>query len=118
MVIQASTSFQRGTASTASGTSHREYCGLHTLFVSRNKVWSPQYSLWLVPLAVLAIPRWRLLLGWMLIDALVWAPRMFFYLGEGSKGLPEGWFLGTVVIRDLAVIGLCALVVREIYRPD
>ena len=26
----------RGTASTASGTSHSEYCGLHTLLVSRN----------------------------------------------------------------------------------
>jgi uncharacterized membrane protein len=86
-------------------------------FLLTNKVWSPQYSLWLVPLAVLAIPRWRLLLGWMAIDALVWAPRMFYYLGIDHKGLPEGWFLGTVVVRDLAVIGLCVLVIREIYRP-
>jgi uncharacterized membrane protein len=86
-------------------------------FLLTNKVWSPQYSLWLVPLAVLAIPRWRLLLGWMLIDALVWVPRMFYYLGVDHKGLPEGWFLGTVVVRDLAVAALCVLVVREIYRP-
>ncbi len=34
-----------------------------------NKVWSPQYSLWLVPLAVLAVPRWKPLLAWMVIDA-------------------------------------------------
>ena len=34
-------------------------------FLLVNKVWSPQYSLWLVPLAVLALPRWRLLLAWM-----------------------------------------------------
>ncbi|MEV7042186.1 glycosyltransferase 87 family protein [Amycolatopsis sp. NPDC051061] len=86
-------------------------------FLLTNKVWSPQYSLWLVPLAVLAIPRWRLLLGWMLLDALVWVPRMFYYLGVDHKGLPEGWFLGTVVVRDLAVAALCVLVVREIYRP-
>ena len=86
-------------------------------FLLTNKVWSPQYSLWLVPLAVLAIPRWRLLLGWMLIDALVWAPRMFYYLGVDHRGLPAGWFLGTVVVRDLAVVGLCVLVIREIYRP-
>ncbi|WP_158880067.1 glycosyltransferase family 87 protein [Amycolatopsis anabasis] len=86
-------------------------------FLLTNKVWSPQYSLWLVPLAVLAIPRWKPILGWMLIDALVWAPRMFYYLGEDKKGLPEGWFLGTVVIRDLAVLALCVLVIREIYRP-
>ncbi|MDT8910500.1 glycosyltransferase 87 family protein [Amycolatopsis sp. PS_44_ISF1] len=86
-------------------------------FLLTNKVWSPQYSLWLVPLAVLAIPRWRLLLGWMVLDALVWAPRMFYYLGTDHKGLPEGWFLGTVVLRDLAVLGLCVLVIREVYRP-
>jgi uncharacterized membrane protein len=82
-----------------------------------NKVWSPQYSLWLVPLAVLAIPHWRLLLGWMLIDAVVWVPRMFYYLGPDNRGLPAGWFLGTVIVRDLAVLGLCVLVIREIYKP-
>jgi len=86
-------------------------------FLLTNKVWSPQYSLWLVPLAVLAIPRWRPLLAWMVIDALVWAPRMFFYLGVNNRGLPEGWFLGTVVVRDVAVVCLCVLVLREIYRP-
>jgi uncharacterized membrane protein len=86
-------------------------------FLVTNKVWSPQYSLWLVPLAVLAVPRWRLLLGWMTLDALVWAPRMMFYLGDDKKGLPIDWFLSFVVLRDLAVLGLCALVVYEIYRP-
>jgi uncharacterized membrane protein len=86
-------------------------------FLLTSKVWSPQYSLWLVPLAALAIPRWRPLLAWMVIDALVWAPRMFYYLGVDHKGLPEGWFLGTVVVRDLAVIALCVLIIREIYRP-
>ncbi|HEV7981076.1 glycosyltransferase family 87 protein [Amycolatopsis sp.] len=86
-------------------------------FLLTNKVWSPQYSLWLVPLAVLAIPRWRVLLAWMVLDALVWAPRMFYYLGADHRGLPQGWFLGTVVVRDLAVVGLCMLVIREIYRP-
>ncbi|MEU3272242.1 glycosyltransferase 87 family protein [Saccharomonospora sp. NPDC006951] len=87
-------------------------------FLLTNKVWSPQYSLWLIPLAVLAIPRWRLLLLWMVVDALVWAPRMFYYLGMDHKGLPEGWFLGTVVARDILVVLLCVLVIREIYRPS
>ena len=86
-------------------------------FLVTNKVWSPQYSLWLVPLAVLALPRWRLLLGWMTLDALVWAPRMMFYLGDDKKGLPIEWFLSFVVLRDLAVVGLCALIIYEIYRP-
>ena len=87
-------------------------------FLLTNKVWSPQYSLWLVPLAVLALPRWKILLGWMALDALVWAPRMFFYLGTDHKGLPIDWFLGAVVVRDVAVIALCGLIIREIYRPE
>ncbi|MFC4123822.1 glycosyltransferase family 87 protein [Nocardia rhizosphaerae] len=87
-------------------------------FLLTNKVWSPQYSLWLVPLAVLALPHRRILLAWMTIDALVWVPRMFYYLGEDAKGLPEQWFTGTVILRDLAVIGLCALIVYQILRPQ
>jgi uncharacterized membrane protein len=86
-------------------------------FLLTNKVWSPQYSLWLVPLAVLAVPRWKPLLAWMVLDALVWVPRMYYYLGKNNKGLPEDWFLGTVIVRDVAVIALCALVIYEIYRP-
>jgi uncharacterized membrane protein len=93
-------------------------------FLLTNKVWSPQYSLWLVPLAVLAIPRWKPVLTWMALDALVWVPRMFFYLEQANianhvpdRGLPEGWFLTAVCLRDLAVLGLCALIVREIYQP-
>ncbi|MGH3452237.1 MAG: glycosyltransferase family 87 protein [Haloechinothrix sp.] len=87
-------------------------------FLLTNKVWSPQYSLWLVPLAVLAIPHWRLLLGWMAVDALVWVPRMYYYLGTDNKGLPEGWFLSAVILRDLAVLLLCGLIIRQIYRPN
>ena len=86
-------------------------------FLLVNKVWSPQFSLWLVPLAVLALPHRRVLMAWMTIDALVWIPRMFYLYGEQSKGLPEQWFTTTVLIRDLAVVGLIALVVRQIYRP-
>jgi uncharacterized membrane protein len=86
-------------------------------FLLTTKVWSPQYSLWLVPLAALAVPHWRLLLGWMAIDAAVWVPRMFYYLGTDNKGLPQEWFLGAVVVRDLAVLGLCAVIVYQIYHP-
>jgi len=87
-------------------------------FLLTNKVWSPQYSLWLVPLAALALPHRRILLAWMTIDALVWAPRMLFLYGEQKMGLPEQWFTTTVLLRDVAVMALCALVVRQIYRPD
>jgi uncharacterized membrane protein len=86
-------------------------------FLLVNKVWSPQYSLWLVPLAVLALPRTRLLLAWMVVDALVWVPRMYYYLTPANMGLPPDWFLGAVLLRDVAVVGLCVLVVRSVWWP-
>ena len=87
-------------------------------FLLTNKVWSPQYSLWLVPLAALALPHRRVLLAWMTVDALVWIPRMLYLHGEQNMGLPEQFFTTTVLLRDLAVVGLCALVIRQIYRPE
>lgn len=86
-------------------------------FLLTNKVWSPQFSLWLVPLAVLALPHRRILLAWMTVDMLVWVPRMLYLYGEQNMGLPEQWFTATVLLRDVAVIALCALVIRQIYRP-
>ncbi len=87
-------------------------------FLLTNKVWSPQFSLWLVPLAVLALPHRRILLAWMTIDALVWVPRMYYLYNVPNRGLPDQWFAATVLLRDIAVLALCALVVRQIYRPE
>jgi uncharacterized membrane protein len=87
-------------------------------FLLTNKVWSPQFSLWLVPLAVLALPHRRVLLAWMTIDALVWVPRMYYLYGNPNRSLPEQFFTTTVLLRDIAVIALCALVIRQIYRPE
>ncbi len=87
-------------------------------FLLTNKVWSPQFSLWLVPLAVLALPHRRILLTWMTIDALVWIPRMLYLYGPQNMGLPEQPFTVLVLVRDIAVIGLCALVIHQIYRPE
>ena len=69
-------------------------------FLLTNKVWSPQFSLWLVPLAVLALPHRRILLAWMTIDALVWVPRMYYLYSVPDRGLPEQWFTATVLLRD------------------
>ncbi|SPM33785.1 Uncharacterized membrane protein, partial [Mycobacterium rhizamassiliense] len=87
-------------------------------FLLTNKVWSPQFSLWLVPLAVLALPHRRILLAWMTIDALVWVPRMYLLYGNPNRSLPEQFFTTTVLLRDIAVVALCALVIRQIYRPE
>jgi uncharacterized membrane protein len=43
---------------------------------------------------------------------------MLFLYGEQNRGLPEQWFTVTVLLRDIAVMTLCALVIRQIYRPE
>jgi uncharacterized membrane protein len=87
-------------------------------FLLTNKVWSPQYSLWLLPLAVLALPRWRPLMVWQLSEAIVWVLLMFSFAGVSNKGLSIYPFIGAALLRDAMVILLVVLVVREILRPD
>jgi uncharacterized membrane protein len=87
-------------------------------FLLVNKVWSPQYSLWLLPLAVLARPRWRSLLLWQATEAALWVPRMLWYLGASNKGVDVQWFFLAVGVRDLAVLVLMGLVLRDVWRPD
>lgn len=87
-------------------------------FLLLNKVWSPQYSLWLLPLAVLARPKWRSLLLWQAAEALLWVPRMLWYLGTDNRGVQVEWFFLGVTVRDIAVLVLMGLVVRDVLRPD
>lgn len=78
------------------------------------KAWDPQSSLWLLPFAVLAIPHLRLLIAWMVVDALVWVPRMGLFLDPERRWLPEEWFYVAVAIRAVLVLALCAVVVRDL----
>ncbi len=83
-------------------------------FLLFNKVWSPQYSLWLVIPAVLALPNWRLLLTWMTVDMMVWPVIMWYLLGVENKGVP-GEFLNVVIIaRDALIVAMMVLVVQQI----
>jgi uncharacterized membrane protein len=84
-------------------------------FLLTNKVWSPQYSLWLVPLAVLAVARWKPILLWMGVDAAVWVPRMEYFLTFEER--TTKLFVSGVLVRDVLVLALCAIVVHDIYRP-
>jgi hypothetical protein len=52
-------------------------------FVLTNKVYSPQYSLWLVPLAVMARPRWRDFLIWQAGEVVYFAAIWWFLVGYG-----------------------------------
>jgi uncharacterized membrane protein len=88
-------------------------------FVVFNKVDSPQYALWLVPLAVLARPRWASLLVWQLTEVLLGVANLYtlIALDHSDQGLPLDTYLVVVVVRDLVLAGLCALVVREALVP-
>ena len=55
-------------------------------FLLTNKVWSPQFSLWLVPLAVLALPHRRILLAWMTIDMLVFSTLITLIVHASRNG--------------------------------
>ncbi len=88
-------------------------------FVMLNKVDSPQYALWLVPLAVLARPRWASLLIWQATEVLLGAANLYtlIALDHSDQGLPMATYLITIVIRDVVLTGLLALVVRDILVP-
>jgi uncharacterized membrane protein len=89
-------------------------------FLLVNKVDSPQYVLWLVPLVALARPRWPAFLAWQAAEVALLFARFYFFVGNDKPGtgIPIGVFFATVWARDIALVVLMALVVREILRPD
>jgi uncharacterized membrane protein len=94
-----------------------------TVFLLTNKVFSPQYALWYLPVVVLAVPRWRLLLVWQLTELVVVTTRFYYFINvdkgdNGSQGIGEMWFFTAVWIRDAMLLFLMAIVVRDILRPE
>nr|MDT0663868.1 hypothetical protein [Micromonospora sp. DSM 115978] len=90
-------------------------------FLVTNKVFSPQYTIWLLPLVALARPRWRMFLVWQLTEAAVLGTRFLHFIHNdtaGADGIDRGWFVGAVLLRDAALCVLAGLVIREILRPE
>ena len=96
------------------------------VFLMTNKVWSPQYVIWLVPFAVLARPRlWPYVL-WQLAEVGyffgIWGYLIFISRNgaiiPGYNGISTGWYFAALLARFLTVALLCGYVVGDILRPD
>jgi len=92
------------------------------LFILTNKVYSPQYVLWLIPLAALARPKWRDFLIWQGCEVAyflgIWLYLAYTGSGDKHQGLPEGGYQFAVLVHLLGTVYLCALVVRDALHPE
>ncbi|MFD6417521.1 glycosyltransferase family 87 protein [Streptomyces sp. NPDC060194] len=91
-------------------------------FVLTNKVYSPQYVLWLIPLAVLARPRWRDFLIWQACEVAyflaIWMHLAYTSTGDGRQGLPQEGYHLAILLHLLGTLYLCAVVVRDALLPE
>jgi uncharacterized membrane protein len=97
------------------------------VFLVSNKVWSPQYVIWLVPLVVLARPRVWAYAVWQIAEVTyffaIWAYLITIAVGTGQVSLADGGisagvYFAALLSRFAAVLILAALVVRDILHAE
>ncbi|WP_188189039.1 glycosyltransferase family 87 protein [Nonomuraea sp. SYSU D8015] len=92
-------------------------------FMMTNKVWSPQFVLWLVPFAVLARPNWKPLALWQLAEVWYFAAIWLYLLAQApwdrdDLGIGDDTYFTAVWGRIITIGIMMAFVVRDILRPD
>lgn len=88
------------------------------LFLITNKVYSPQYGLWLLPWFALALPGLRRFAAFELADVAVFVTR-FWWFGryQGGWGTPQSWFEAMVIVRTLVLLWCVVAWVRREHEP-
>lgn len=90
-------------------------------FAVTNKVYSPQFVIWLVPLAALARPKWRDFLIWQAAEITYFIAIWWFLAGygiEGAKGMTPQWYAFFTFVHVVATAWYAGLIVRDALHPE
>jgi uncharacterized membrane protein len=91
-----------------------------SVVVLTGKAWPVQASLWLLPLAALARPRWRDHLVWAAAEATYFVA-VWLYVAAGStadRALPATWYGVITLVRIAGLLWLVSCVVRDVLYAD
>jgi uncharacterized membrane protein len=91
------------------------------VFVLSGKVYSPQYVLWLVPLAAMARPKWRDFLIWQLGEVVYFGAIWWHLAGydvEDAKALGVELYAVATFVHVAATVYFMVMVIRDMVNPQ